>query len=45
MTANNPEYDPSEDEVDITPYEGAPEFDEAPWNNTTGGAQDDEVEA
>ena len=41
MTANDPEYDPAEDEVDIKPFEGKPEFEEAPWAQTAEGVQDD----
>jgi len=35
--------DPKDDEVDTEPYEGAPDFDDAPWSRTNAdGVQDDE---
>lgn len=37
------DYDPKDEEVDVEPFEGDPDFEEAPWSQTANGSQDDEV--
>jgi hypothetical protein len=35
------EYDPREDEVDVVPFEGEPDFELAPWLHQTDHGQDE----